>query len=90
MKAIVLFLAAVLWAVPLGGGTEGVQRGEELFEANCSICHSLERSLRRRKDREGWLRTVERMAAKMKREGIAELGDEEKALIADYLLGRDR
>lgn len=35
--------------------------GKTLFEAKCSVCHGLDRSLGKTKDSDGWTATVKRM-----------------------------
>lgn len=49
-----------------GSGSEKARKAEEsagktLFEAKCSVCHGLDRSLGKTKDSNGWTATVKRM-----------------------------
>ncbi len=53
-----------------------------VFESKCSLCHSLDRALRKSKDRPGWEKTVSRM----KRYASGEIGDEDAAAILEYLV----
>lgn len=56
-------------------------KGQELFEANCGRCHSIDRPKSKRKTREEWETTVMRM----KNANGCPITDEEAALIIDHL-----
>lgn len=62
-----------------------ISRAEEdtkaLFEAKCSVCHSVDKPKSKKKSKEEWQSTVLRMKAKPK----ASISDEEAAKIIDYL-----
>ncbi len=56
--------------------------GEALLEERCTDCHSLDRVAQRSYTREQWENTVDRM---IDRHG-AELDDEEREVVLDYLV----
>ncbi len=56
----------------------------ELFKEKCSVCHSLEKSLKQvNKDRQYWNETVARMSGRFAIPPTAE----EQEVIVEYLLG---
>lgn len=65
---------------------EKLAKGKQLFEAKCSVCHSIEKPLKKNFDQEKWNKVVNSMAEKMNKKGRGELTDEEKALIVGYLV----
>lgn len=62
----------------------GATGGQALFESKCSVCHGLERPNSVKKDRAGWVATVDRM-----RSHGALVDDAQAAAIVDYLVKRD-
>ncbi len=60
--------------------------GQALFEQKCARCHSLQRSLRKKKSLKGWQRTVKRMAGYQ--EGL--LTKQEADKIVKYLADKDK
>jgi len=60
--------------------TAGDLGGEELLEARCTRCHSLDRVKTASKTQAEWEATVERMRGKG-----AELTDEEADILSEYL-----
>lgn len=79
-----LALCGLAIAPAPGRGAEelDLQGVKTLFESKCSRCHSVDRPLRKRKDRSGWEKTVRRM----KRYASGTITDEDAAKIVDYLL----
>ena len=55
--------------------------GEVLLQERCTDCHSLNQVERAKKTREQWEQTVARMVGKG-----AELGEDEQAVLVDYLV----
>lgn len=59
--------AAIIIALPLISAATGPDRvealrdGKEKVEGYCSLCHTLERVLAKRQDRQGWDETLKRM-----------------------------
>jgi len=60
--------------------TEAMDEAEELIIDRCSACHSVDRVFNAEKTAEEWDETIERMI-----DYGAELNDEEKALMIDWL-----
>lgn len=57
-------LAFCLTLIPLGARPADdfdAAAAKALFEARCSLCHSVDRALKKSKDRPGWIKTVSRM-----------------------------
>ncbi len=85
---VVLFIIAASVVSACGGSTseeppaeEPVSLdGEALLQERCTDCHGLERTTSARKTRAEWDETVTRMVDKG-----AELNDEEKTVLVDYL-----
>lgn len=91
MKMQYLLIAAlffvVLFAVGCGPAptpeptpTPEVHPGQALVASRCISCHDLSRVTNSRFDREGWQMTVDRMVI-----SGAQLNDEQKAQVVDYL-----
>jgi RNA-splicing ligase RtcB len=55
---------------------------KKVFESRCSICHPLEWTLERKKTKEGWRDTVERMRRKTAGNVISK---EDADIIVEYL-----
>ncbi len=55
---------------------------QALFEAKCVSCHSLDRALRKSKDRERWEKSV----ARMKRYASGLISDQDAGTIVEYLV----
>ena len=68
---------------PGGEGAEERSEGDLLVDARCTRCHSRTRVDAVQKDRAGWEATIDRMVT-----NGAELTDEERAKIIEYLLAR--
>lgn len=80
--AVSTSLAVGLTLLVLAVGCSGPpSEGQRLFEKRCSRCHTVETPLGKRKDREGWKRTVWAM-----RKRGAELTDAEAQKVVDYLV----
>lgn len=62
-------------------GTPADPEAKALFEARCSVCHSLSRPLRKSRERKWWAETVTRM----QRVNGCPITDEEARAIIDYL-----
>jgi len=67
-------------APPPAEETAGDLGGEDLLEARCTVCHSLDRVKTASKTQAEWEATVERMRGKG-----AELTDEEADILSEYL-----
>jgi cytochrome c5 len=92
----------VLIAVPvvlvadshMSGSKDGKMAAEEVdleeakvtFEETCSKCHATSRALGAKKDKEGWEKTVSRMAAYHKRQKGGPISDEDQNAIVQYLV----
>lgn len=81
-KLWIVGLAGAL-AMGLWGAAEAQETGEvkALFEQKCSICHPFDRATAKKKDREGWEKTVLRM----KNVNGAPVTDDEAQAIIGYL-----
>jgi len=86
---LVLLLVVAASAVSACGGEASEQPpgeepvsmdGETLLQERCTECHDLERTTSAEKTRAEWDQTVTRMVNKG-----AELNDEEKTILVDYL-----
>lgn len=77
-----LLLLALLPAVCAAARDFDREKARQLFEAKCSQCHSLDRPLKKNKDRAGWERTVGRM------KGYAggAISEADAATIVEYLV----
>lgn len=77
-------LASILLMLAVSGFAEDkfdMEAARKLFEGKCSACHPLDRPLRKRKDPDGWRKTVERM----KSYSAGRISDGEATVIAEYL-----
>lgn len=61
--------------------SKGGDKAKALFEAKCSTCHPLSRSLTATKDRQDWAVTIKRM----RETNGCKLTDKEAGEIAEYL-----
>jgi len=77
--AVVLAGIFLVAGIAMTGGAE--EKGKELFEKKCGVCHPLDRALSKSKDREGWAKTVTRM----KETNGCAITDAEADAIVDYL-----
>ena len=86
MWVTALMVGAVLASAATGctptGPSGAAAGGQALVQAKCSMCHTLERVDQAKKDKAGWVATVDRMRGKG-----AVLTDEEAAQVTDYLAG---
>lgn len=75
--------AALFVCLPCRASEEkGAEDAKALFESKCSVCHSTERPKGKKKDREGWEKTVNRMI----KTNRAPITEEESKIITDYLV----
>ncbi len=79
VAAAILFLGVAFQPAP---SRADESKAKALFEAKCSICHSLSRPLGEHKDLAGWTKTVTRM---QKQNGCP-ITDQEAKMIIDYLV----
>jgi cytochrome c5 len=83
-SASVLFLGLVVSlsfsGTSFAAGHEGHEKGAELLESRCSVCHPAARPMAAKKTQEEWDVTVTRMIGKG-----AKLTVDEKAVLVDYL-----
>jgi thiosulfate/3-mercaptopyruvate sulfurtransferase len=68
---------------PSTGGEVTTSDGEKLVKERCTVCHSLDRVDKAKKDKAGWEKTVNQMIGKG-----AELNDAERQAVIDYLSSR--
>jgi thiosulfate/3-mercaptopyruvate sulfurtransferase len=68
---------------PSPGGEVTTLDGEKLLKERCTVCHSLDRVYKAKKDKAGWEKTVNQMIGKG-----AELNDAERQAVIDYLSSR--
>lgn len=64
----------------VAGDEAGPPSGEELLNARCTVCHTLDRVHKRKDTREGWEKLVDRM---IKNGAILDEGERE--VLVDYL-----
>jgi cytochrome c5 len=57
--------------------------GKDILEANCTICHDLDRVKSKHYDKDSWQGIIESM--RDKRDGPKDLTDEEIQVLANYL-----
>jgi cytochrome c5 len=76
-----LLAGAALAASEPGKTAKGGDKAKALFEAKCSNCHPLSRSLTANKDKEGWAASVKRM----RETNGCQLTDKEAKEIVEYL-----
>lgn len=72
---LLFFVTSIVYAVD-------DKTAKAIFESKCSICHTLDWSLERRKTAEGWKETVKRMRKKTAGNVIS---DEDERIIIYYL-----
>ena len=79
-----MFLVCTVIAAPLAAAAaeNGPDAARAVFEDRCSKCHTLDRALRKNKDRAGWEKTVQRM----KRYGSGMISDEDAAAVVEHLV----
>lgn len=77
------FLALTAVVVLAAGAALAAPAAKETFEARCSVCHGIDRSLSAAKDRSGWEATVKRMQAR----AAGMISDDDAKQIIDYLAG---
>jgi cytochrome c5 len=63
-----------------------MEAAKATFENTCSICHSTNRPLGKKKDQKGWESTVERMSSYHKRQKGTVIPEEDVKAIVQYLL----
>ncbi len=80
MTGRALLLTAALAAAGLGCAPPDGSEGGRLFRVHCSSCHTIDTPLSKRKDLDGWRRTVWVM-----RQRGADLTDDEAEKVARYL-----
>ena len=78
------WVIALLLVIPFSGNPVAAYdqgAAEKLFQKQCSVCHHVDRALKKTKDRAGWEKTVIRM------KGYASglIGDAEAETIIEYL-----
>ncbi|GAB6062663.1 photosystem P840 reaction-center cytochrome c-551 [Deferrisoma palaeochoriense] len=76
-----LALVSALVAGPAVAQEFDLEAAKALFEQKCSACHSLDRPLKKNKDRAGWEKTVSRMA----RYASGMISPEDADIIVEYL-----
>jgi len=81
-RAVSVVLAGALLVVGFAVSGGAAEKGKELFEEKCILCHPLGRALSQNKDREGWTKTVKRM----KEANGCKITDEEAGEIVEYLV----
>lgn len=81
-RAVSVVLAGALFLVGFAVSGESAEKGKELFEGKCALCHPLSRALSQSKDREGWTKTVKRM----KEANGCKITDAEAEEIVGYLV----
>ena len=75
-------VAMAVWAFAAGQDLpEGP--GKDILEANCTICHDLDRVKSKHYDKDSWQGIIESM--RDKRDGPKDLTDEEIQVLANYL-----
>ncbi len=72
---------ALLMAVGTVAAAQGAADGKALFDEKCGICHATDRPSSKKKDAEGWEKTVMRM----KNVNGAPISDEQAKAIIEYL-----
>jgi hypothetical protein len=88
---LALFLAGSVWADAdepemTESAMVDLEAAKVTFEATCAKCHALSRPLGKKKDAEGWQRTVKRMAGYHKSRLGSEIPEEDQNAIIQYLL----
>jgi len=82
---VAVFMVAVAGTAQNTDEQQKLAKGKELFEAKCSLCHSLDRPLGKNFPQDKWNNIVNSMADKIKNKKLGELTDEQKQLIVNYL-----
>jgi hypothetical protein len=91
---VVTFLVVVMMAAfAIGDSHKGTKMDVEIdleaakatFEGYCGKCHDLDRALGKKKDKDGWEKTVERMSGYHKRFGNR-IPEEDEDAIIEYLV----
>lgn len=82
MQLKLLFALAVVFLFTSFAFSFDEKAAKAIFESKCSICHSLDWPLERKKTREGWKDTVKRMRKKTAGNVIS---DEDEQIIVEYL-----
>ena len=72
---LMIFISGTLYAF-------NDKAAKAVFESRCSVCHSIDWPLEKRKSRDGWKETVKRMKAKTAGNIIT---SEDENLIINYL-----
>ena len=96
-KTITMFFVVLIvlgMAAMVAGSSKGEKMDEGIdmeaakasFEEYCGKCHGLDRALEKKKDKDGWEKTVERMSGYHKRFGDRIPEDDEDSITA-YLTG---
>ncbi len=80
-RAVAVALSGIFLVAGFAVTGVAKEKGEELFEKKCGICHPLSRALSKSKDREGWEKTVRRM----KEVNGCPITDEEAEAVVGYL-----
>ena len=75
-----LLFPALVWA---GESEDRLQQGKQLFETQCSVCHSLELPRSQQLNRATWEWVVSDMVNEF---GATWLTEEQQKLIIDYLV----
>jgi len=81
MKVFLVALCFILF-FPLLGASFDEKMARKVFESKCSICHPIEWALERKKTKNGWKETVDRMRKKTAGNLISE---EDSVIIVEYL-----
>lgn len=82
MKKKTIFLLLILVLIPSLLFAIDDKTAKAIFESKCSICHSLDWPLERRKTADGWKETVKRMRSKTAGNVIS---NEDEKIIVEYL-----
>lgn len=82
MKSRFLFVLSIVFLFTSFAFSFDEKAAKAIFESKCSICHSLDWPLERRKTNEGWKETVKRMRKKTAGNIIS---DEDEKIIVEYL-----
>ncbi len=80
-EPLIDYLAANIAPKPVAAGrAESVERGQQVFDNNCTLCHEADLTVQQRLSRQGWTREVDKMI----RWG-ASVSEAEKEPLIDYL-----
>lgn len=89
MKGISLLGAGLLAAAGTASAQDvpsSVGRGQSAFQEHCTRCHPASKALRVAKGREGWSRTLDRMAGRYQRVFDEEILPDDKVAIVTFLV----